>query len=112
MGWWFGLSGLVAMTATCPCCGQAGCPAGAAGLGAIGAAIASLTRFFRFTIRPGNRQDDDSCRVIPYHAVTDGHSVKQEGCDNDNQQDRSAIVHEGRHRVGDGDHGGGTDRRG
>lgn len=36
IGWWFGLTGLYAMFAVCPFCGQQGCPVGMASAGTIG----------------------------------------------------------------------------
>lgn len=35
-GWWFGFTGLYAMFAVCPFCGQAGCPVGVGGAGLMG----------------------------------------------------------------------------
>ncbi|HSW45135.1 MAG TPA: hypothetical protein VLM89_06150 [Phycisphaerae bacterium] len=46
-GWWFGFTGLSAMFAVCPCCGQQSCPAGVAGLGVIGAVSATIGRPLR-----------------------------------------------------------------
>lgn len=36
LGWWFAFSGLYAMFAVCPFCGQVGCPVGAGSSGLIG----------------------------------------------------------------------------
>jgi hypothetical protein len=36
IGWWFGFTGLYAMFAVCPFCGQQGCPVGLTSAGAIG----------------------------------------------------------------------------
>jgi len=35
-GWWFGFSGLYAMFAVCPFCGQTGCPVGIGSAGLVG----------------------------------------------------------------------------
>jgi len=35
-GWWFAFSGLYAMFAVCPFCGQVGCPVGASSAGLVG----------------------------------------------------------------------------
>jgi len=35
-GWWLGFTGLYAMFAVCPFCGQQGCPVGAGGAGVVG----------------------------------------------------------------------------
>ena len=37
IGWWFGFTGLYAMFAVCPFCGQQGCPVGIASAGTVGA---------------------------------------------------------------------------
>ena len=51
-GWWFGFSGLYAMFAVCPFCGQAGCPVGIGGAGFIGGICAlgmqNWKAFFQF----------------------------------------------------------------
>lgn len=51
-GWWFGFSGLYAMFAVCPFCGQAGCPVGIGGAGLIGGFCAICMQnwkaFFQF----------------------------------------------------------------
>lgn len=49
-GWWFGLTGMVASTSVCPCCGQPGCPvapASAAVVGGLGAGAMTLFRRLR-----------------------------------------------------------------
>ncbi len=51
-GWWLGFSGLYAMFAVCPFCGQAGCPVGIGGSGLIGGFFALCMQnwkaFFKF----------------------------------------------------------------
>ena len=37
IGWWFGFTGLYAMFAVCPFCGQQGCPVGLTSAGTVGA---------------------------------------------------------------------------
>jgi hypothetical protein len=50
--WWFGFTGLYAMFAVCPFCGQQGCPVGLASAGTVGAFFALCIQdwklFFRF----------------------------------------------------------------
>ncbi len=41
-GWWLGFSGLYAMFAVCPFCGQQGCPVGAGSAGIVGGFFALL----------------------------------------------------------------------
>jgi hypothetical protein len=52
IGWWFGFTGLYAMFAVCPFCGQQGCPVGLASAGTIGAflslCVQDWKRFFAF----------------------------------------------------------------
>ena len=51
-GWWFGFSGLYAMFAVCPFCGQAGCPVGIGSAGVVGGFCAICMQnwktFFQF----------------------------------------------------------------
>ncbi len=47
---WLGLSGLYAMFAVCPFCGQAGCPVGAGGAGLVGAFFALCAQNWRALI--------------------------------------------------------------
>ncbi len=51
-GWWLGFSGLYAMFAVCPFCGQQGCPVGAGSAGVVGGFFALVVQngraFFRF----------------------------------------------------------------
>lgn len=55
IGWWFGFTGLYAMFAVCPFCGQQGCPVGMASAGTIGAFFALCVqdwrRFFAFIMQ-------------------------------------------------------------
>jgi len=44
LGWWFGFSGLYAMFAVCPFCGQSGCPVGAGTAGIVGGFFAILSQ--------------------------------------------------------------------
>jgi hypothetical protein len=43
-GWWLGFSGLYAMFAVCPFCGQQGCPVGLGGAGAVGGFFALVVQ--------------------------------------------------------------------
>jgi hypothetical protein len=47
VGYWFGFTGLYAMFAVCPFCGQPGCAVGLASAGIFGTVFAFLMRFFR-----------------------------------------------------------------
>ena len=42
LGYWVGMTGMIASTSTCPCCGQAACPVGVASASAMGAVAAFL----------------------------------------------------------------------
>lgn len=44
LGWWFGFSGLYAMFAVCPFCGQTGCPVGAGTAGLFGGFFAVVMK--------------------------------------------------------------------
>ncbi len=52
LGWWFGFSGLYAMFAVCPFCGNTGCPVGAGSAGLVGGFMALCMQnwktFFKF----------------------------------------------------------------
>jgi hypothetical protein len=52
IGWWCGFTGLYAMFAVCPFCGQQGCPVGLTSAGTIGAfftfCVQDWKRFFTF----------------------------------------------------------------
>jgi hypothetical protein len=68
IGWWFGFTGLYAMFAVCPLCGQQGCPVGLASAGTIGGFLSlSLSlcvqdwkRFFAFIMHKlGKRKNHE-----------------------------------------------------
>lgn len=60
-GWWLGFSGLYAMFAVCPFCGQQGCPVGAGSAGIVGGFFALVVQngrgFLRFMTRKLFRAD-------------------------------------------------------
>ena len=63
IGWWFGLTGLYAMFAVCPFCGQTGCPVGLASAGTVGAflslCIQDWRRLFSFIRQKFSRRKRD-----------------------------------------------------
>jgi hypothetical protein len=68
-GWWLALTGLVAGTSVCPCCGQAACPMGAglAGLfGLLGAIVLTPCRAL-LGLRRGEAQAHKACPSCPDH---------------------------------------------
>jgi hypothetical protein len=50
-GWWLGFSGLYAMFAVCPFCGQQGCPVGAGSAGVVGGFFALVAQNGRAFLR-------------------------------------------------------------
>jgi len=59
-GYWFGFTGLYAMFALCPFCGQQGCAVGLASAGTFGAVFAFFMRSLRRLMKskgPAKRQD-------------------------------------------------------
>jgi len=54
-GWWLGFTGLYAMFAVCPFCGQQGCPVGVSSAGVVGGFFALVVQngrgFLRFITR-------------------------------------------------------------
>jgi hypothetical protein len=49
--WWLSFSGLYAMFATCPCCGQVGCPVGAGSAGLVGGFLALCNQNWKRLIK-------------------------------------------------------------
>ena len=50
-GWWFAFSGMYAMFAVCPFCGQVGCPAGGGSVGLVGGLFALLMQSWKGIVR-------------------------------------------------------------
>jgi hypothetical protein len=69
-GWWLALTGLVAGTSVCPCCGQAGCPMGAgmaSFFGLLGAMLLTPCRAL-LGLRRGGAETGQPCPGCPDHA--------------------------------------------
>lgn len=49
--WWFGFSGLYAMFAVCPFCGQVGCPVGMGSVGFVGGFFALLMQDWKTMVQ-------------------------------------------------------------
>ncbi len=59
-GWWFGMTGMVASTSTCPCCGQQGCPIAPAAAALLGGLAAGLMTIGSQLSRSGRKASPEA----------------------------------------------------
>lgn len=63
LGWSVGLTGLVAASSVCPCCGQVGCPVGTSTIGVLGGLAAIVVSCLRWRRRKPT-EEPKSCLTL------------------------------------------------